>query len=41
MKEHPYWKRSRGMYRILIVLCALVLILAVVIFYVKGDTIQW
>jgi hypothetical protein len=39
MTDHKrFWRRERGVYRILIVICALTLILAIVAIYFVGDT---
>ena len=42
MDEHrTFWKRTRGIYRFLIVVCSLAVVLSIVVFYVKGDTLTW
>ena len=41
MQEHKtFWKRTRGLYRFLIVVCVLALVLSIVLFYIKGDGLQ-
>ncbi len=38
MKEHnTFWKRTRGIYRFLIVVCSLALILAIILFYFNTE----
>lgn len=41
MREHrKFWKRSRRVYRLLIVLCAVALVAAIVVFYVNENSMD-